>query len=418
MMSSSKSKKTCNICGKNVFDLKSHYDNLGSKKCKLLRMQLSNQTISSSSRRSPSPPLIIRRIPSPSRRSPLTLRRSVSPSRRSPLTLRIPSPPLNIRRTPSPSRRSPLNIRRTPSPSRRSPLNIRRTPSPSRRSPLTIRRTPSPSRRSKSPLSLRIKPHKNCPICNKLVLDIKQHQKSKKCQKMNNSSGIQINNHQSSPLRIRHQSPIRINNQSGEIFSNISQIKTNTKLSNFIKPSNESCSEDCVICQESQDESSVMLKDCEHCFHMDCIKQWWDINPKCPYCNKNYGIASGDMPPGKMSAKLTDEKVSGSKYKTIVITYNFNGGKKNGISYPSELRTCYLEASPEGYEILSLLRKSFENGLTFAIGNSMTTGRENVIVWNGIHHKTSRTGGPTNHGFPDPGYYNRVREELRNKGIF
>jgi len=36
----------------------------------------------------------------------------------------------------------------------------------------------------------------------------------------------------------------------------------------------------------------------------------------------------------------------------------------------------------------------------FTIGNSVTTGRNNVIVWNGIHHKTKIGGGSSNYGWP------------------
>ena len=47
----------------------------------------------------------------------------------------------------------------------------------------------------------------------------------------------------------------------------------------------------------------------------------------------------------------------------------------------------------------------------------MVRGRDNCIVWNGIHHKTSTDGGSTNYGFPDPTYFNRVRNELADKGV-
>jgi len=55
--------------------------------------------------------------------------------------------------------------------------------------------------------------------------------------------------------------------------------------------------------------------------------------------------------------------------------------------------------------------------LTFTVGRSVTTGLDNQIVWNGIHHKTSYTGGAANFGYPDPTYLKRVKEELAFKGI-
>jgi len=36
----------------------------------------------------------------------------------------------------------------------------------------------------------------------------------------------------------------------------------------------------------------------------------------------------------------------------------------------------------------------------FTIGTSVTTGMKDVVVWNGIHHKTSMKGGAANYGYP------------------
>ena len=55
--------------------------------------------------------------------------------------------------------------------------------------------------------------------------------------------------------------------------------------------------------------------------------------------------------------------------------------------------------------------------MTFVVGTSITTGRKNTVVWNGIHHKTSLYGGPTYFGYPDPNYFNRVKEELAARGV-
>lgn len=65
-----------------------------------------------------------------------------------------------------------------------------------------------------------------------------------------------------------------------------------------------------------------------------------------------------------------------------------------------------------------LLELAFKRKLVFTIGRSVTTGQENVIVWNGIHHKTALNGGPAYFGYPDPTYLIRVREELAAKGIY
>jgi len=41
-----------------------------------------------------------------------------------------------------------------------------------------------------------------------------------------------------------------------------------------------------------------------------------------------------------------------------------------------------------------MLKTAFEQRLIFTIGQSRTSGEENVLTWNDIHHKTRRDGGP------------------------
>ena len=47
----------------------------------------------------------------------------------------------------------------------------------------------------------------------------------------------------------------------------------------------------------------------------------------------------------------------------------------------------------------------------------MTTGLDNQTVWNGIHHKTSMSGGVASFGYPDETYLDRVKQELAAKGL-
>lgn len=47
----------------------------------------------------------------------------------------------------------------------------------------------------------------------------------------------------------------------------------------------------------------------------------------------------------------------------------------------------------------------------------MVRGRDNCIVWNGIHHKTRTHGGSSHYGYPDATYFNRVKNELADKGV-
>ena len=51
------------------------------------------------------------------------------------------------------------------------------------------------------------------------------------------------------------------------------------------------------------------------------------------------------------------------------------------------------------------------------MGRSVTTGRDNQIVWNGIHHKTNTSGGSSHFGYPDDTYFDRVKLEMAAKGV-
>ena len=63
-----------------------------------------------------------------------------------------------------------------------------------------------------------------------------------------------------------------------------------------------------------------------------------------------------------------------------------------GQPYTGTSRVAYLPDCREGREVLQLLRRAFDARLVFTVGNSVTSGAENVVVWNCIHHKTSTHG--------------------------
>ena len=161
----------------------------------------------------------------------------------------------------------------------------------------------------------------------------------------------------------------------------------------------------------------ILLDKCsDHFFHIECIGNLIGNKSsfKCPICLKIFGILEGDMPNGTFKAKVSNhEKCTGYNCGTIVIHYNF----PNGPGYTGTNRTSYLPNNQEGREILAMLKVAFDRKLTFTVGTSVTTGRKNTVVWNGIHHKTSLFGGPTAFGYPDPTYFNRVKQELAAKGV-
>ncbi|XP_043939538.1 probable E3 ubiquitin-protein ligase DTX3 [Protopterus annectens] len=182
---------------------------------------------------------------------------------------------------------------------------------------------------------------------------------------------------------------------------------------------------ECCICMGDISEKKT-LETCGHCFCRECICRAFECKPVCPVCGTVYGSLVGNMPiNGIMSTvKKPSWHLQGYEaYGTILITYSFPGGIQGkehpnpGMSYSGTYREAFLPDSPEGNRVAGLLRRAFDQRLTFTIGTSVTTGRSNVITWNDIHHKTSRCGGPECFGYPDPTYLTRVQEELKAKGI-
>jgi len=190
----------------------------------------------------------------------------------------------------------------------------------------------------------------------------------------------------------------------------------------------------CPVCLDSfEDEvgkQALQLEGCNpgHYFHQPCIEQFLQKKPQCPCCFKFFGLATGDQPQGQMRSQThRPGKIPLSGFETvgtIVITYTFPDGLQSSIHpnpgqhYQGTSRVAYLPDTPEGREVHALLKKCFDQKLTFTIGTSITTGLGNCVIWNGVHHKTQVSGGETNFGYPDPTYFARVKGELKAKGIF
>ncbi|CAD5234880.1 unnamed protein product [Bursaphelenchus xylophilus] len=200
---------------------------------------------------------------------------------------------------------------------------------------------------------------------------------------------------------------------------------------------NEDIIEGCPIClldmcdgdpsNVGRPNGVVKLNRCPHYFHRNCIIQWFSTKPQCPACNTWYMLTHGNQP---ADGRMTVETISRGRLEGmsnvrgyIRIKYYFPDGVQSnvhprpGVPYHGISRTCYLPNTDEGHEIAELLQLAFDRRLVFTVGDSVTTGQRNIVTWNGVHHKTSRSGGPTNFGYPDPTYLDRVRRELAAIGI-
>ncbi|NWW10074.1 DTX3L ligase, partial [Oreocharis arfaki] len=205
--------------------------------------------------------------------------------------------------------------------------------------------------------------------------------------------------------------------------SNIKQ-KNNLSSEGQTQAKTEEKEEDmCVICRDKIKNKKTLEK-CKHAFCKSCIDSAMAYKPACPVCNTVCGVLKGNQPEGTMSTRTVRFSLPGyPDCDTIQIDYFMEGGIQTsshpnpGQRYGRTHRTAYLPDNKEGREILQLLKRAFDQKLIFTVGQSRTTGEQNVITWNDIHHKTAVEGGPTHFGYPDPSYLQRVRSELKAKGI-
>lgn len=183
----------------------------------------------------------------------------------------------------------------------------------------------------------------------------------------------------------------------------------------------------CAICLDDCEDPKQLNK-CTHVFCRSCIDHYFQtVKPQCPCCFTIYGEIRGNQPVnGTMAIETSKHRLPGFEHDsrgTIRITYHFPNGIQDenhpnpGMPYHGTTRHAFLPDNSEGRHILELLQRAFRLRQIFTVGQSRTTGYDNVITWNDIHHKTNINGGAENFGYPDKTYLNRVRQELAAKGI-
>ena len=200
--------------------------------------------------------------------------------------------------------------------------------------------------------------------------------------------------------------------------------------------------EPCQICIDDLKQVGNDVIKCLKCnkqFHKKCWKKAIKADPKCPNCRHTFvrniipavteqlvqfSAAIGPQPyNGSMSCMILNSSLGGYPgTKTISIVYNIPAGTQDqrhpnpGTRYFGDVRRAYLPFNDEGLKIYERFQRAFMFGHMFTVGSSLTRSIDNVIIWNGIHQKTSNIPN-TAHGFPDPGYFHNVDLELRAKGF-
>lgn len=189
----------------------------------------------------------------------------------------------------------------------------------------------------------------------------------------------------------------------------------------------------CVICMCQSTSPSVVLHGCSHTLDVTCALAMLDRQKtksylQCPHCQVILGVRTGNQPRGSMHVTyekdfLPEVDTTGLR-GTLVITYTCVSGIQNqfdpnpGTPYDAMgfPRTAYLPFNQDGVKILKLLLVAFHRELIFVVGHSATSNMDNVVVWNGIHHKTSKQKDDA-HGYPDDNYTANVMQEMATVGV-
>ncbi|KAK3246683.1 hypothetical protein CYMTET_43785 [Cymbomonas tetramitiformis] len=187
----------------------------------------------------------------------------------------------------------------------------------------------------------------------------------------------------------------------------------------------------CTICLDSLVRAAVLP--CSHSFCVGCLLEMPSMRPdgggqphlSCPLCSRIYGVRCGNQPVEGVSWTESLSRMPLVSYPdsaTIRVECSFaNGIQGPEHSHPGEAYTgkhcCfYLPANEEGRDVLRRLRVSWRRRLLFTVGQSTSSGRDNMVIFSSIHLKTSNIPGAS-HGYPDTTYLTRVQEELAAVGI-
>lgn len=195
-----------------------------------------------------------------------------------------------------------------------------------------------------------------------------------------------------------------------------------------LQPITSNQKSECSICQSEIenkiDNEALEFKNCKHCFHAECIQQWFKQGKiSCPNCGILYEKVQGGQPDGEMSFNFSLQQLTGYEgIPSIEISFRFPDGiqddrhPKPGKPYFGTSRLCFLPATTDGLKVLQTISDTYRGKAVFTVGKSITTGKENCVIWDGIHFKTRRHGGAVNHAYPDPSYFDRVVTECSSKG--
>jgi hypothetical protein len=118
----------------------------------------------------------------------------------------------------------------------------------------------------------------------------------------------------------------------------------------------------CTICIEDFNENSdVIVLECKHIFHFECLKDWLLRNlvlPKCPNCN--YNVLFGQ------DAKEVDVRVNGEPVQGVHGVQGVQGGRFLNLNNPSGLARVRLPRGennivPNNYQAINIEINTLNN---------------------------------------------------------
>uniref|UniRef100_W5N076 RING-type E3 ubiquitin transferase n=1 Tax=Lepisosteus oculatus TaxID=7918 RepID=W5N076_LEPOC len=168
--------------------------------------------------------------------------------------------------------------------------------------------------------------------------------------------------------------------------------------------------ETCIQCQNS----SVSRTKCGILLCIDCQLK---IHTSCRVCAQPSAVGiKGSMTYTELSTSLSGHPRDMTLKITYIIPDGIQGeGHPNpGSPFSGGAFDAYLPLNPKGKKLLSLLKKAFEQGLTFTIRAGKT---EDRVMWGRIPHKTKMEGGKSGNGYPDATYLSNVLDVLKSFGI-
>ena len=136
-------------------------------------------------------------------------------------------------------------------------------------------------------------------------------------------------------------------------------------------------------------EKVVKLR-CEHIFKEKTVIKWLKSNPRCPICNAHYGVGvDSRLDPCPLNWIHIELAVVHQVSVLFVIRYQFPNGiqgsrmqiRDNDIK--EHLGYVIILIQKMGNTMVELLKLAFLNGVLFVVGQSVTTGRNNCVVWAG-----------------------------------